>query len=81
MSNTVYIGPAECHPDVTELPASEAILPRQVLVANAGNFDLAGADQGGVVYFALEDILEEVVGERDGALLMLGARLGAKEGD
>ena len=60
MSNTVYISPAECHPDVTELPASEAILPRQVLVANAGNFDLAGADQGGVVYFALEDILEEV---------------------
>lgn len=61
MANTTYIGPAEQHPDVTERQASEAINPGQVLVANTGDvFDLAGADQDGVVYFALENILEEV---------------------
>ena len=60
MSNTVYIAPAECKPDVTELTASASILPRQVLVESSGQFALAGADQGGIVYFALEDILGEV---------------------
>lgn len=60
MSNLVYIGPAEQHPDVTEALASEAISPRQVMVLTAGEFALAGADQGGVVYFAGNDILEEV---------------------
>lgn len=60
MANTVYIGPAENHPDVSEYAASEAISPGQVLVTSSGEFALAGADQGGVVYFALENILEEV---------------------
>ena len=60
MSNTVYIGPAESHPDVTELLASEAITPGSVMVVTSGEFALAGADQGGVTYFALENILEEV---------------------
>lgn len=60
MANTVYIGPAECHPDVSELLASEAITPGSVMVVTSGEFALAGADQGGVTYFALENILEEV---------------------
>ncbi len=60
MSNTVYIGPAECHPDVTEMVASETITPREVLVASSGEFAIAGADAAGVVYFALENILGEV---------------------
>lgn len=60
MANTVYIGPAECHPDVSEFVASEAITPGSVLVTSSGEFALAGADAAGVTYFALENILEEV---------------------
>mgnify|MGYP003109009939 CR=1 FL=1 len=61
MSNVVYVGPAECHPDVSERQASESILPRKVMVAGSSDtFDLAAADQGGVVYFALENILGEL---------------------
>lgn len=60
MSNTVYIAPAECHPDVTELPASEAISPRKVLVTSSGEFAVAGADEGALTYFALENVLGEV---------------------
>lgn len=54
MGNKVFVGPAQDKVDVSEYPASEAILPGQVLVHNATNteFDLAGADQAGVVYFA-----------------------------
>ncbi len=60
MANTVYLGPAECPVDVTELVAREAITPGSVMVVTSGEFALAGADQGGVVYCALENILEEV---------------------
>jgi hypothetical protein len=60
MANTVYLGPAECHPDVTEFAASEIITPGSVMVVTSGGFALAGADQAGVVYCALENILEEV---------------------
>lgn len=74
MSNTVYIGPAECHPDVTEMPASEVITPREVLVVTSGEFAIAGADQGGVVYFALEDILEEVTDTYAVGATVQGAR-------
>ena len=60
MANTVFIGPAECNPDVSEYAASEAITPGSVMVVTAGEFALAAADQAGVNYFALENILEEV---------------------
>lgn len=74
MSNTVYIGPAECHPDVSEYPASEVITPREVLVVTSGEFAIAGADQAGVVYFALEDILEEVTDTYAVGATVQGAR-------
>lgn len=60
MSNLVYIGPAEQHPDVTELLASATIAPRQVMVVTAGAFAVAGADQTGVVYFADRNVLGEL---------------------
>lgn len=60
MANLVYIGPAEHQPDVQERLASEAISPGQVLVETSGEYALAGADAGGIVYFAGCDILEEV---------------------
>ena len=60
MANTVYIGPAECHPDVSELLASESITPGSVLVQSSGEFALAGAAEAGLVYFALENILGDV---------------------
>lgn len=60
MSNLVYIAPACDKPDVFEAPASVAISPRQVMVLTAGQFALAGANQSGVLYFAGNDILEEV---------------------
>lgn len=60
MSNLVYIGPAEQHPDVFEAPASEAISPRQVMVLTAGEFALAGAAAVSPVYLAGCNILEEV---------------------
>ncbi len=60
MANTVYLGPAECPVDVTELVASEVIAPGTILVETSGEAALAGADQGGIVYVALENILEEI---------------------
>ncbi len=60
MANTVYLGPAECPIDVTELLGSEVITPSTVLVATSGEFAIAGADQAGIVYVALENILGEV---------------------
>lgn len=64
MSNRVYIGPAEHKVDVKERLASESILPGQVMVQTTGfEFELAGADEAGLVYFAGNNIL----GERDEA--------------
>ncbi len=60
MANTVYLGPAECPVDVTELVASEVIAPGTILVETSGEAALAGLDQGGIVYVALENILEEI---------------------
>lgn len=60
MSNLVYVGPAESHPDVFEAPASAAIDPRTVMVLTGGEFAKAGADQAGVVYFADANVLGEV---------------------
>lgn len=60
MSNLVYIGPAEQHPDVTERLASATITPRQVMVITSEEFAVAGADQTGVVYFADRNILGEL---------------------
>lgn len=74
MSNTVYIGPAECHPDVTEMPASVAISPREVLIESSGEFAPAGADAAGVVYFALENILGEVTEDYIAGETVQGAR-------
>ncbi|QDP61700.1 MAG: hypothetical protein Unbinned4466contig1000_12 [Prokaryotic dsDNA virus sp.] len=74
MSNIVYIGPAESHPDVTEFPASEVISPRQVLVVSSGAFAVAGADQEGMVYFALENILGEVTEDYQVDETVQGAR-------
>lgn len=74
MSNTVYIGPAECHPDVMEMPASEVISPRQVLVESSGEFAVAGADAGGMVYFALENVLGEVTEDYATGETVQGAR-------
>ena len=31
MANTVYIGPAEKQPDVTELPAAASLTPGEIL--------------------------------------------------
>lgn len=74
MANTVYIGPAECHPDVTELPASAAISPGEVLVVSSGEFAPAGADTGELVYCALENILEEVTDDYASGATVQGAR-------
>lgn len=54
MRNAIFSGPAQSKVDVREAQASEAILPGRVLVLDGANneFDLAGADQGGQVYFA-----------------------------
>lgn len=75
MANTVYIGPAESHPDVTEKPASAAISPGEVLFVNGSDqFAPAGADTAELVYCALENILGEVSEDYTSGQTVQGAR-------
>ena len=60
MANTIYIAPAEKAPIVTELTSSEEILPGKFMIQSAGQFELSGSDQSGIVYIALEDVLGEI---------------------
>lgn len=60
MSNLVYVGPAEQHPDVFEALASAVIAPRIVMVLTAGEFALAGAAAVSPIYVADTNILGEV---------------------
>lgn len=60
MSNLVYIGPAEQHPDVTEALASAVIAPRIVMVLTSGQFALAGAAAVSPVYIADRNVLGEL---------------------
>ena len=60
MSNVVYVGPAEQHPDVFEALAAAAIAPRTVMVLTAGAFAVAGAAAVSPVYIADTNVLGEL---------------------
>ena len=59
MANTIFIGPAEQQPEVLERAASERILPGQFVVEVDGEFQLLNDSTGGVVYIALENLLDD----------------------